>query len=59
MARILKKGLVLGLAGLFLCGALGCPSSKKNVKEVTEEEQKTTGWGDETRENIMSGAETE
>jgi len=59
MARILKKGLLLGLAGLFLCGALGCSSSKKTTQEVTEEEQTTTGWGDETRENIMRGADTE
>jgi len=48
MLRMVKRGLLLGLAALFLCCTLGCKSSEKTRQEEPK------GWGEDTRSNIMT-----
>ncbi|HUW56154.1 MAG TPA: hypothetical protein VMZ92_05925 [Planctomycetota bacterium] len=56
MVHFLKKGLLLGLAALFLCCMFGCKGSAEK-KEPTGEAQPEKIWGDDTRRNILDGAE--
>ena len=66
MSRM-KKVLLVALIGLFVVGCMvGCSGSKTAeapktapkvaLKTTTPSQPQPTGWGQETRDNLMKGA---
>ena len=60
MARILKKGLLVTLAGLVLfCSVVGCGGSKQTAKQgpatTPADMRPPRAWGEATRDNVLRG----